>query len=218
MTELTTRKGTDVANDVKRLFGDQDGVQVTDADILQWINTAQRKIVATNPILQRTIVKDTVSGLGTYAYPADRIQFIQSISYDNVPLEGLSYTEAQEYILKNKGGGSVSGDPTIWWQWAQSINYWPVPDKTVAGALKLDFVAIPEDLVQLSDLLSLPDRYYDAMVEQVMVKAHILDENYDAANFSKSMFTEGLASLSEQENRMRLSQYPSITLREEDAW
>lgn len=215
MAELTTKKVSDVAMEVKRLFGDEDAVQISDADIIRWINAAQRKIVAVNPILQRTMSKGVTEGVSQYAYPADRIQYIQSISYNSIPLEGFSYAEAQEYILKSNGSGTT-GTPTIWWQWAQSLNFWPIPDETVANALKMDYVAIPEDVVNTDDLLSVPDRYVDAVVEFVMQKAHLLDENYDAANYTRSQFTDSLGQLSEQENRIRISTYPTMTVREED--
>lgn len=216
MAELTTKKVSDVAMEVKRLFGDEDAVQISDADIIRWINAAQRKIVAVNPILQRTSTKDVTAGVGQYTYPADRIQYIQSISFNGLPLEGYSYAEAQEYIMKNNGSTTTGAAPLIWWQWAQTLNFWPIPDADATAALKMDYVAIPSDVDGVNDLLSVPDRYMDAVIEFVMQKAHLLDENYDAANYTRSQFTDSLGQLSEQENRIRISTYPTMTVREED--
>lgn len=222
MAELSTKTGTDVAYEVKREFGDEDGVQVVDADLIKWINSAQRKIVAINPILQRSVVHDLTAGVQAYSYPADRVQYIQSLSYRGTPLEGYSYQEAQEYILKNRfdltSPDTTSGIPRIWWSWAQSIMFWPIPDTTETGVITMDFVAIPEDIVVLTDALDLPDRYFDSVVEQVMMRAHLLNEDWDAANFSKGQFNEALGTLSEQENRIRLNTYKTITVRAEDAW
>ena len=42
MTYLpTTKTALDVANYVKRQFGDESGTQMTDADIWRWIDSAQ---------------------------------------------------------------------------------------------------------------------------------------------------------------------------------
>lgn len=215
--ELTTKRGTDVATEVKRLFGDEDGVQITDADILKWINGAQRKIVSLNPILQRSLVRDTVAGQASYLFPSDRVQYVQSISYKGIPLQPYSYQEAQAYILSDGLPQVASGAiPTIWWPWAQAIYLWPIPDKAAVGGLTMDYVADPEDLTVIADPLSVPDRYFDAVIEQVMMKAHILDENWDAAGFAKGMFGESLSQLSEQENKIRINTYPTITVRAED--
>jgi hypothetical protein len=214
--ELTTKTGTDVANEVKREFGDEDGIQINDADIVKWINSAQRKIVAVNPILQKRSLKDTVAGQQAYAYPADRIQYIQSLSFAGYPLIGLSYAESQDYIMKNGNGTQTGETPVIWWQWAQSIYLWPVPTKAVVGGITMDYVAIPTDLAIIGDPLALPDRYFDSVVEQVMMRAHLVNEDWEAANFSRGQFGESLAQLSEQENRMRLATYPTVSVREED--
>lgn len=214
MSELTTKTGTDVANEVKRLFGDPDGVQVTDDDILRWVNSAQRRIVATNPILQKRVKRNVVAGQADYAFDADRVQYIQSLLYKDIPLDGLSYTEAQEYILNHLG--EAEGEPLLWYQWAQTITLWPVPTSSVTNGLTLDYVAIPEELSTLAGVLSVPDRYFEAIVEQVMMNAHLLDEDYDAANFARSRFSESLSTLSEQENRMPLRSYPTLTVLPED--
>lgn len=217
MTEQTTLKVSDVSFQVKRQFGDEDAIQIGDADIISWINSAQRKIVATNPILQKTAYHDVTAGTQAYSFSSDHVQYIQSISYLGVPMEGYSYQEAQEYILKFNNASSVSTTPYIWWQWAQTIMLWPIPTATVVGALQLDYVAIPTDVVLTTDTLGVPDRYFDSIVEYVMMRAHLLDETFDGAQLQKSMFSESIGQLSEQENRMRLSSYPVITVREQDA-
>lgn len=214
MSELTTKTGTDVANEVKRLFGDPDGVQITDDDILRWTNSAQRRIVATNPILQKRVKRDIVAGQADYQFDADRVQYIQSLLYDDIPLDGLSYTEAQEYILKNLG--EATAKPLLWYQWAQTITLWPTPKDALVNGLTLDYVAIPVELTALTEDLSVPDRYFEAVVEQVMMNAHLLDEDFDAASFARSRFSESLSTLSEQENRMPLRSYPTVTVLPED--
>ena len=216
MAELTTKTGSDVAVEVKRIFGDEDGVQIADADIIRWINAAQQQIVSVNPILQKTLLRDIVAGQADYTFPADRVQYIQSLRYDGTPLDAYSYAEAQDYILVNDPTGTTDGVPLIWYQWAQQITLWPKPTTSKTNGLRMDYVAIPVNLVLIGDTLAVPDRYFEAVVSFVLQKAHQIEDNYDGANYVKGQFQENLAALSEQENRIQLRQYPTITVREED--
>ena len=45
----------DVANRVKRTFGDESGVQVTDDDIIRWVNDAQLEISRQNEDLLEAV-------------------------------------------------------------------------------------------------------------------------------------------------------------------
>lgn len=218
MSELTSKTGADVAVEVKRLFGDEDGAQITDADILKWINSANRKIAQTSPVLQRTVVHDIVAGQSRYLYPSDRIQFIQNISFNGQPLKPLTYNEANEYINAAQHSATTGPEPVIWWSWGQAVNFWPIPTADAPGALTMDFIAIPRDLTVITDPLPLPDRFFEAILEHVMVRAHLLDENYDAANMAKQDYQQTITTLSDQENRLHSATYPTITVRDEDAW
>jgi len=97
--EIFTRTGDDVATRVKRQFGDPDGRQITNNDILLWINSAQQEIVSQNPILKETADTNVVSGQDLYTYPTQRVQYIESLHYNSVPLQYYSFEEAQEYIF-----------------------------------------------------------------------------------------------------------------------
>ena len=217
MSELTSKTGSLVAIEVKRIFGDEDAVQISDSDILRWVNSAQRSIVSVNPILQRTLIRDSVAGQASYTFPTDRVQYVQALYYENIPLTAYSYPEAQEYILTaNPDAATTEGRPQIWYQWAQQITLYPVPDESIADAIKVDFVGIPEELAALGDTLSLPDRYFESIISFCLQKAHQVDENYDGANYVRSQYTDSLAQLSEQENRISLRSYPTLTVRPED--
>lgn len=217
MAELSTKTGTDLANEAKVMFGDVDQVQATDADWLRWINNGQREIVAVNPILQDTVLHNVTVGVSAYSYPADFIQYIQQLYYDGVPLTSYSYNEAIEYLLK-EGTPTATGTPTIWYTWAQQINLYPIPDESLTNGLKIDFVRIPTDLTALGDAIDLPDRYFQTLLDYVLGRVHELDENVEMSSLKRNDFAEGLGRLSEQENKIRINSYPTITVRGEDSW
>lgn len=215
MAEKSTKTGTNLADEAKVMFGDVDEVQATDADWLRWINNGQREIVAVNPILQDTVLHDITAGTNTYSYPADYIQYIQQLYYDGVPLTSYSYNEAIEYLLR-EGTPTTTGTPIIWYTWAQQIILYPTPDETLASGLRIDFVRIPTDLTALTDPIDLPDRYYQTLLDYVLGRVHELDENPEMSSLKRNDFAEGLGKLSEQENKVRINSYPTITVRPED--
>lgn len=217
--ETYTRTGADVSAYVKRQFGDSDGRQITDNDILDWINIAQQEIVSQNAIMRESITSDVTAGQDVYTYPAQLIQYIESLHYDGRPLEGLSWQEAQEYILQHKlpeGQIAASGVPTIWYERAGQITLWPKPQASVDDGLKLYYQARPADLASLAETLKVPDRYYQRVVDSVLSRAYQLDENWEAAQFKAQEFYTGMNMLAQQERVTSTNLYRGPTVREED--
>lgn len=216
--ETFTKSGLDVADVVKRQFGDPDGRQITDADILRWINTAQQEIISQNPILKETIVSGVTSGQDLYEYPAQEIQYIEALHYDGIPLEPYTFQEAQNYILQRKVEPTTidSARPVIWYERSGSIWLYPTPSKTVADVLTMYYIKRPADLLALSDPVQLPDRYYQRIIDLVLTRAYQLDENWEAAKYKQAEYITGMDMLANQENTTQVSTYPSISVRVED--
>src|SRR3954468_20524112 len=62
----------DVFDRVKRTFGDESSAQVTEDDILRWINDAQREAIMQNEGLNLTLgYLDLVAGQAEYNLPAN---------------------------------------------------------------------------------------------------------------------------------------------------
>ena len=156
--EIFTRTGTEVANSVKRQFGDPDGRQITNDDILNWINSAQQDIISQNPILKDSAQTNVVSGQDIYTYPSESIQYIEALHYDGVPLEHYTFQEAQTYILSNPDADIVQDvKPSIWYERAGNIYLFPKPLENVTNGLRLFFVRQPANLASLGNTLSVPD-------------------------------------------------------------
>jgi hypothetical protein len=213
--EIFSRDGNDVALAVKRTFGDLDARQITDADILDWINLAQQEIVSQNPILKGSLENVTTIGQDTYQYPTERIQYIESIHLDGKPLEGYSFQEAERYIMAITGDDAkASQTPQVWYERDGQIFLYPVPAEV--QTIRMFFVERPADLTSLSSPLGVPDRYYQRVLDLVLTRAYQLDGNWEAAQYKQSEFFNGMNLLANQENVQRLTVYPTITVREED--
>ena len=215
--EIYTKTGTNVADVVKRQFGDPDGRQITDADILRWINTAQQEIVSQNPILKETIVTGVVAGQDVYTYPSQEVQYIEALHYNGVPLEPYTFQEAQNYILQRKVETTVdNARPVIWYERNGEVWLYPKPDKTIADILKMFYIKRPADLLSLVDPIQLPDRYYQRIIDLVLSRAYQLDENWEAAKYKQAEYITGMDMLANQENVTQVSTYPSVSVRVED--
>lgn len=216
-SEIYSKTGTDVANVVKRQFGDPDGRQITDSDILEWINQAQQEIVSQNPLLKQVAQTNVVDGQDVYQYPAERVQYIEAIHYHGIPLEAYTFQEAQAYILRNKQAETVvTGKPEIWYERTGSIYLFPIPEEDIENGLRLFFTAQPDELTALSNTLSVPDRYYQRVIELVLARAYQLDENWEAARYKQAEFINGMEMLANQEHVVNTNTYPSVTVRIED--
>ena len=215
--EIFTRTGTEVANAVKRQFGDPDGRQITNDDILNWINSAQQDIISQNPILKDSAQTNVVSGQDIYTYPSESIQYIEALHYDGVPLEYYTFQEAQTYILSNPDADIVQDvKPSIWYERAGNIYLFPKPLENVTNGLRLFFVRQPANLATLSATLSVPDKYFQRVIDLVLARAYQLDENWEAAQYKQAEYVNAMNLLANQENVTQVNSYSTNTARIED--
>jgi hypothetical protein len=215
--EIFTRTGTEVANSVKRQFGDPDGRQITNDDILNWINSAQQDIISQNPILKDSAQTNVVSGQDIYTYPSESIQYIEALHYDGVPLEHYTFQEAQTYILSNPDADIVQDvKPSIWYERAGNIYLFPKPLENVTNGLRLFFVRQPANLASLGDTLSVPDKYFQRVIDLVLARAYQLDENWEAAQYKQAEYVNAMNLLANQENVTQVNSYSTNTARIED--
>jgi hypothetical protein len=209
--EEFTHTGTDVADRIRAQFGDTSGVQVADAAIIRWINDGQREIVNSNPILRATKTTDYIAGQQDYSFPTDKVLVIEAIYINGYPITAISPQEAREYI-KTKDPLNVLNSPTpdVWWERAGIISFYPVSDTTATNGLKLEYIKVPTSITAFTDTLSVPDRYFNELVNYVTAQALELDENYSAAAVKTRQFRDGLDRLSQKDAISNSDSYVSI--------
>lgn len=215
MSYLTvSRTVEDVANYVKRQFGDESGVQVTNDDITRWINAGQDEIFRRSEPVKATATADLVLGQYTYTFPDD-IMKIQSILVNGVPIERRSYQDAEEWIIANDVNRTETGQPMLWYEWGGEFTLWPTPTGDVTGGITLKYIKKPTTVTMLSDSLSVPDAYYNRLIEYVLQQAYELDENWQAADTKAQQFGLNLESQQGQDS-VRPNTYRRITVLDED--
>lgn len=180
--------------DVKRQFGDESGVQITDADIIRWINEGSMEIVSKNPFKQAVSVTTTTAGDDDYDMPADILQ-MEGVKYDTTMLTATSFSNMVEQIGSY---GTQQGLPQFWYMYANSIYLWPVPNG--AKTLTLYYIQAPTGVTGSGDLLPVPDRYYSRLRDFCLSRAAELDEDTATAMAQRKLFEDKLNEMSNLEN------------------
>lgn len=208
----------DIANRVKRQFGDQAGIQITDTDIIRWINDAQEDIANDNQgLLEATGVADIVSGQQDYSLPAD-FSMLRSLQYNGVHLQKLSFNEFNEYIdgfKKTNPPLYGNGIPDSFMVWNNTVTMFPTPNQSIVGGLTIYYIRHPTQIASFSDAITVPVQYHSAIVDFVLQKAYELDEDMQKANVKKGEFDQRVMKMNGR-NEETQEYYPTITTLPED--
>lgn len=215
---------SDIKTRVKRAFGDESGVQITDDDIKRWINDGQREIVMNNEgLLEKTATANIITDTQSYNLPVDllilkAIHFKGSSDTAYRPLRGMTFTEFNEYIDGWDGATSVVGTPVSYTIHAGKIYLFPVPDSDISSALKIYYQRSPTDIVNDGDTPDLPLLYHSVLVNYCLRQAHEMDEDLEAAAFKDTKIATDLALLKGRDDWSKQETYPVITVLSDDAW
>jgi hypothetical protein len=209
-----THKAQEIADYVKRQFGDESGVQVTDADIIRWINTSAREIAKQKEPLKSISTANLVVNQAQYTWP-DNILQVQALKVNNRILKHMSFQEAEQYIFEQDPDGTSSGQPTVWYEYGGQFFLYPKPDKSATSGIQIFFIPAPTMIDSLADTLTVPDVYFNAVQEHVLAQAYELDENFDAAQVKLASFAQQMGE-NESDGSVERDFYPTITVLQED--
>lgn len=199
---------------VKRTFGDESGAQVTDADIIGWINSGQSEINKRQRILKDTATTPLIIGTRAYTFPTPRILEIESLQVAGKPLQYMTFKEAQEYLLSNDPTFTVTGTPYLWYEWGGVINLYPTPDAVFN--LDLYYVKYPVDVTNGTDILGVPDSYFESLLEYCMGQAYEQDDDWTGSSQKSTQFNESLGRLAQDGSKYNRQYYSTITFLDED--
>lgn len=210
----------DVVTRVKRVFGDESGVQITDDDLIRWINDAQEQIVMDNEgLMEATAVADTVQNQMEYDVPED-MSVLRSLKYKGYRLKVMSFAEFNEYIDGYSAEPGVSpygpGIPEIFMVWNNKITLFPKPQESLPGSLTIYYIKHPPPVATLADDLSVPKQYHNAVVKYCLKQAYELDEDFQKSAAMKSEFDQDMMKLNDRNKWTSQEYYPRITTLPED--
>lgn len=207
---------------VRRKFGDEAQVQVTDDDIKSWVNDGQRHIVTkTETLLQKIELLNSTAQLQEYAIPGD-VFLIRSVTfkyYDSYNhLKNLDLTKFDEYMDGADGDTTLAGKPCVYTIFDSTLRLYPIPDKTITSGIKIYYSRFPVDVISDIDNPDLPAEYHNALVNYVMQQAYELDEDWDASNNKAAQVQNDIHLNLSRQDREATETYPLISTKWEDMW
>lgn len=211
-----------IKTDIKRTFGDESGVQVTDADIVRWANNAQLQVVLENEsLMQTSALADVVTGTAEYALPTNLL-ILQGLAYKGPSdtsfnrLRGMDRVKFDEYIEGWDGSTYQQGLPLVYFVWAGKVTLYPTPDHTKVGAIKVYYNRRPVDLVNDADVSELPELYHNAITNICLTNAYEMDEDWDSVSNKGQQVNADIKLLRGREDWKAEEIYPTISVRAED--
>lgn len=215
---------SEIQTRVKRQFGDESGVQLTDADIIRYINEGQRQIVMQNEgLLEKTAMSNSVANQQEYSLPVD-ILILRAVKYKSpddlsyYKLKGMSYQQFDEQVDGWDGTAYGTATPMMFTQFAANISLFPIPDRSMTNGIKIYYNRIPVDVTTGADTPDLPALYHDALVKQCLQLAYELDEDWEAAQTKATQLDADVAVLRGRSDWKQEDLYQTITVRQEDLW
>lgn len=207
-----TKTVADVAAAVKRIFGDESGVQLVDNDVVTWTNEAQQAIASSTKVLKSKATTSLVSGTNTYSLSAITPQILQieSLLIDGRRVGNMSVAQAEETISTSDPLAEEVGFPAFWYEWAGEITFWPKPN--LNGTITIRYNALPTPVTVTTDLLSLPDEFFTDVVNYVLGKAYEMDENSPMMSFKKQEFDNAMLGLTDEERIAQNMTYETVTI------
>jgi hypothetical protein len=212
----------DIVTRIRRTFGDEAAVQVTDADIIRWINDAQIEIVKKNDgALQKTGFVDLVANQSTYTMPTDlfiirslRYKFSDMLSYKSIAFKNMQ--ELDDSIDGWDGSAYTTGSPAYFTVYENKALLFPTPDRAQVNGLKILYNQKPTDVTTLNDSLSLPLIYHNTVVTYCMWQASLLDEDHEVAIMYQGNLKDDIQLLQTRESQESTATYKTITVLEDD--
>lgn len=210
-----TKTGQAVKDRLVRQFGDEAAVQLTDADVIRYVNDGQREIAVRNRLLKGVLQTNLVAGQRDY--PASNLVLkVVSMLVNGSPVEYRSFEEAEEYLLSTDPKHANTGQPIIWYEWGGTYTFWPVPDTNVTNGIEIRYIGAPTEITALSDSLSIPDAMFNILVQYCTAQAYEMDEDWSAAQIKNSQFETSLLTAHNDQEQTSQKTYGRITVLEDD--
>jgi len=195
---------------IKRVFGDESGAQLEDADIIMFINVALDEINNRNHVLKEsTTMSVNQPGRADYTFPDKRILQVEALLCNGQLVRNVSYSHALENFI---GGTDIAaGQPLYWWEWGGKFTFFPAPGE--GSTIQLDYTVRHQPVTNDDDAkLPLPDKFYGDIISKVLEQCYELDEQVDLAKQQAEKFASSLNAKNDEEREAQQMTYPVITL------
>lgn len=206
-----TRTWGELAQNLRRSFGDESGVQLEDGDIVRWINQGQYEIARQSGALKTKGTTTTMPGQAEYTVNLSKpILQIESVRCGKTRLIPTEFTTVDANYEQYPA--DAEGPPRIWYRWGDEITLWPVPKKAEYLSVYFTTAPVSHDSLDPVRKLELPDDYFLPLFDFCMSKAHEMDDNGQSQEMSNRMFMERMSTMSDEERTGQTLTYPTISI------
>jgi hypothetical protein len=206
---------SDIAQSVKRQFGDETGAQIDNDDIIRWINEGQLRI-------SRRIEADSETWTATFPagdteidLPADFFKFsmVSMTASSGVPkfLQVISLKQLEVlYPNYRSDAGSVTKFCALGGRFngVQRLVVAPRPSETVT--LTVTYKSRPPLVTTTGDSLSIPDAYYTTLITFCLAQAKQLDGDMQGYTQMMGVFGADLSEDTHDAHQPDAETYPFI--------
>ena len=207
----------DVITRVQRTFGDESSAQVTQADIIRWINDAQREAVMQNEgLLTTTGFVNTVAGTDEYSLPSDCFVLLHVFVKDGASAAyyAVKWLALAEFTQQIDGwdGAGLSSYPVVFTQENRDkLTLFPLPTTSVAQGIKLIYGRYATDVVDTNSTIDLPVYLHNYVVNYCLLQAYEMDEDWEAAQQKASQIQGDLDFNNNRQFWFGRESYPAIS-------
>lgn len=217
--------GERIARRVKRIFGDESGVQVTNADVIDWLNDAMTEATVQNGSinLQRRFAP-AIKGVSYITLPNSGENFagIHSISYRSdaqtsfMPLTFVSNHKFEE-LFPDWQASASTGCPSFYTNDVSGkVRVYPAPSTTDGRGFSILYNSFFCEVETLTEVMDISPRYFQYLLEYCLMKAYEMDENWEAADRKATFIQSTLNVLHSSDTDMHQSTYPVVSDNVED--
>jgi hypothetical protein len=186
---MGTITGTNIADRARRVLQDQaaGGTRWLDAELLDWINDAQREVVVAKPEASGVITDITCVQGTKQSIPNTGIRLLSVIRNTG----GKSIRRVDRNVMDSENPdwhnatASNTADHYIFDTDAPTVFYVYPPQTATPGQIEINYSAAPTDLSALGDTIDLPDIYMNAILDFVLYRAYMKDTEY-AGNLNRA--------------------------------
>lgn len=206
----------DIRTRVKRIFGDESGAQINDADIDRWANDGQLDIVRRTECLQALLELNTTAADGSYDLPDDVIK-VRRVTYDGVLLSRMELEEL-DGIHRSRDANTPVGTPSAYYIWARQLFLHPAPADGGTNNLDFYYVKTPPALVSGTDIPAIPLQMHEDIVRYCLARAKELDEEFKQADQVWSDYLMRMSMSVDEQHSPNADSYPAVRTLPGDDW
>jgi len=184
---------------IKRQFGDEYDVIITDDDIYGWIYEAE------SDIIRNTGCNDTKLTVSSTSFPSN-VPAAVNIKRISISGKALQYISVAEIDLLGLSVVSTGG-PGYWYKEKSEVCLWPVAETAVNVEIHYNKVPNAMSGDPVVNVFTVPDVYHDDVIKYCIGRAHNKNNNLQAEQVQMALYDKSLPNRRDEAQSVDLILY-----------